>query len=167
MRWSLERGTRKFPFEGVESQRERHSMVAGCTLQRLFSTFPDGWPGFGLLLLRLSVGIAVICFGTAGLSGNTSEPITVAQHWMAVGGGVFLLAGLWTPLMGVLVSVFQVWGAVSHYSPPQEYTWIHVFLGILSVCVAMLGPGAWSIDARLFGRKRFDIDRMSGKKPSL
>jgi hypothetical protein len=31
----------------------------------------------------------------------------------------------------------------------------------------MLGPGAWSIDARLFGRKRFVLDGRSGKKASI
>ena len=44
--------------------------------------------------------------------------------------------------------------------------WIHVFLAVLATGVAMLGPGAWSIDARLFGRKRFDIDWTRDKKPS-
>jgi hypothetical protein len=43
---------------------------------------------------------------------------------------------------------------------------MHVFLAVLSVSVAMLGPGAWSVDARLFGRKRFDIDGRKGKHTS-
>ena len=30
-------------------------------------------------------------------------------------------------------------------------------LGALGAALAMLGPGAWSVDARLFGRKRIQI----------
>jgi putative oxidoreductase len=136
----------------------------GFTLQRLFSTFPDGRPGFGLLLLRLCLCIALVYFGIAGLSGKSSEPITLAQDLIAGAGGIFLLAGLWTPVMGGLVALDEVWIALSLYSPPREDTWIHVFLAVLAVSVAMLGPGAWSIDARLFGRKRFDIDRTRGRR---
>jgi hypothetical protein len=35
--------------------------------------------------------------------------------------------------------------------------WIYILLGTLGAALAMLGPGAWSIDARLFGRKYIDI----------
>jgi hypothetical protein len=41
--------------------------------------------------------------------------------------------------------------------------WIHILLAVLTAAVAMLGPGAWSIDARRFGRQRFDIDRNRGR----
>jgi len=82
-------------------------------------------------------------------------------------GGIFLLAGLWTPVMGALVALDEVWIALSLYSRQREDAWMHIFLAVLAVSVAMLGPGAWSIDARLFGRKRFDIDRTRGKRPSL
>jgi putative oxidoreductase len=139
----------------------------GCTLQRLFSTFPDGWPGFGLLQLRLCLGIALVYFGIAGLSGKSSQPITLAQDLIAGAGGIFLLAGLWTPVMGGVVALDEVWIALSLYSPPRQDMWIHVFLAVLAVSVAMLGPGAWSIDARLYGRKRFDIDRTRGRRLSL
>ena len=138
----------------------------GCILQRLFSTFPNSWPGVGLLLLRVCLGVALIYFGIAGLSGTPSGPITLAQNSIAAVGAIFLLAGLWTPVMGALAALDEVWIALSRYSGRQD-TWIHIFLAILAVSMAMLGPGAWSIDARLFGRKRFDIDRTRGRKSSL
>jgi uncharacterized membrane protein YphA (DoxX/SURF4 family) len=56
--------------------------------------------------------------------------------------------------------------ALSFSSAQPEATWIHVFLAVIAASVAMLGPGAWSIDARLYGRKRFDIDHTRGKRPS-
>jgi putative oxidoreductase len=135
----------------------------GCTLQRLFSTFPNGWPGFGLLLLRLCLGFTLNYFWIAGISG--SEGIAFAQNLIAAVAGIFLLAGLWTPAMGALIALDEVWMALALYSPQREDTWTHLFLAILAASVAMLGPGAWSIDARLFGRRRFDIDRTAGRKP--
>jgi putative oxidoreductase len=114
-------------------------------------------------LLRISLGVALLCFGITGLS-NPSDTIAFAQCLIAAGGGAFLLVGLWTPLMGTLVALNEFWSALSRYSLPRQETWTHVFLAALSVCVALLGPGAWSIDAHLFGRKRFDIDgKRSGR----
>ena len=69
--------------------------------------------------------------------------------------------------MGALAALDEVWIALSLYSPRQQDTWTHIFLSILAVSVAMLGPGAWSIDARLFGRKRFDSDRTRARRLSL
>ena len=82
-------------------------------------------------------------------------------------GGIFLLAGLWTPVMGTAIALDEIWIVLSLYAPRREDTWIHIFLGVLSVSLALLGPGAWSIDARLFGRKRFDIDRTRGRRTSF
>ena len=141
-------------------------MVLGCTLQRLFSTFPSGQPGLGLLLLRLGVSFRLISFAIAGLIGQPAEAGTLVQSLIAGAGSLFLIAGLWTPVVGTLIALDEAWIALAHDSPRQEHTWIHVFLAILAVSIAMLGPGAWSIDARLFGRKRFDIDRNRGRRPS-
>jgi putative oxidoreductase len=118
-------------------------------------------------LLRICLGIALIYFGIAGLSGKPSESVTVAQNLIASVGAIFLLAGLWTPVIGTAIALDEVWIALSLYASRREDAWNHIFLGVLSVSLAMLGPGAWSIDSLLFGRKRFDIDRTRGRKPSL
>jgi uncharacterized membrane protein YphA (DoxX/SURF4 family) len=76
-------------------------------------------------------------------------------HLASIAGGIFLLAGFWTPLIGALLALEQLYIAFSLYSPPSDFTWIHIFLAVLSISLSTLGPGAWSIDARLFGRKRF------------
>jgi uncharacterized membrane protein YphA (DoxX/SURF4 family) len=67
---------------------------------------------------------------------------------------VLLLAGLWTPIAGTLVAIAEVWITVSRQSGDP---WYPVILAALGVAMAMLGPGAWSIDARLFGRKHIDL----------
>ena len=145
-----------------------HTIGLGCVLQRLFSTFPNSWPGFGLLLLRLGVGIALIYLGTSRFFGALGAPITVALDFVEATGGMFLLVGLWTPVMGALIGFDELWIAFSANSSQSDSRLIHIFLAVVMAGVAMLGPGAWSIDARLFGRKRFEMgDRTRGRKPSL
>ena len=81
---------------------------------------------------------------------------------------MFLLAGLWTPVMGALIGLDELWIAFSLNSSQPDSRLVHIFLAVVIAGVAMLGPGAWSIDARLFGRKRFRMaDRNRGRKPSL
>jgi uncharacterized membrane protein YphA (DoxX/SURF4 family) len=126
-------------------------------LQRLFSTFPDGWPGFGLLLLRLGAGIALVSFGIMDLLGPPGDFIAFSRDLFAAAGAILLVAGLWTPVVAALIAVDELWTALSVYASPRDGQWIHILLAVLSAAVAMLGPGAWSIDARLFGRKRFDL----------
>jgi uncharacterized membrane protein YphA (DoxX/SURF4 family) len=135
----------------------------GYPLQRLFSTFPDGWPGFGLSLLRLGAGVALMSFGIMDLSGPPGESIAMARDLFASAGGIFLLAGLWTPVVGALIAIDQLWIAFSVHALPRDGQWIHVLLAVLTAAMAMLGPGAWSVDARRFGRRRFDLDRNSGR----
>ena len=88
-------------------------MGRGCTLQRLFSTFPNSWPGFGILLLRLGVGIALIYLGISCLLGTLGAPLMVARGFIEAAGGIFLLAGLWTPVMGALIAIDELWIAFS------------------------------------------------------
>ena len=106
-------------------------------------------------------------FGIAGFAAEPSEPVTFAQNLLAAAGGIFLLTGLWTPVMGGLVALVEAWKVLSLHRPLGQSALIHIFLAVLAVSVAMLGPGAWSIDARLFGRKRFDIDRTRGRRTPL
>jgi putative oxidoreductase len=128
-------------------------------LQRLFSTFAGGWPGVGLLLLRLLTGAALIHFGIANLF--QAPPMTMFVLEIAGAGvGVFLLIGFWTPATGTLGAVVKVWIAFSRYFSHSGDPWNPVVQAVLCAVLAMVGPGAWSIDARLFGRKRIDIPEL-------
>jgi putative oxidoreductase len=120
------------------------------------------------LLLRLGVGIALIYLAISRLFGALGAPITVARACIEAAGGIFLLAGFWTPVMGALIALDELWIAFSINSSEPDRRLIHIFLAVLAAGVAMLGPGAWSIDARLFGRKRFKMGQLNrGMKPPL
>jgi len=100
----------------VSNTSARPYLKLGCILQRPILTFPNSWPGVGLLLLRVCLGVALICPAIAGLSGTLSEPIAFAQNSIAIVGAIFLIAGLWTPLMGTLAALDEVWIALSLYA---------------------------------------------------
>jgi putative oxidoreductase len=120
------------------------------------------------LLLRVGAGIPLIYFASTSLSGTLGEPLTVVRDLVGASGGILLLAGLWTPLVGAVIATDELWiASAEHLSGAfsrQGDVWIPLFLAVISAGVAMLGPGAWSADAYLFGRKRFEIkDRPRGR----
>jgi putative oxidoreductase len=119
-------------------------------MQRLYTTFPNEWPGAGLLLLRLAEGIPSIAEGTlhALSSGATIAALPYAADILS---GLLLIAGFWTPIGALLQSLVEF----SDVLTGAGYE--HIVRGMIGLSLAMLGPGAWSVDARLFGRKRIDI----------
>jgi putative oxidoreductase len=75
---------------------------SGFFLQRLFSTFPNGWPGIGILLQRVLTATTLFCYGIAHLR-DTSQFASIVPHMFAAAAGILLLLGLWTPIVGALV----------------------------------------------------------------
>ena len=118
-------------------------------MQRLFSTFPGGLPGAGLVLLRAAAAIPLTYAGL--LTVVSSSPVLFEM--VAAGAAILLLIGLWTPLAGALIAVAELGMAVLHPAEP----WMYVHFAAMGAALAMLGPGGWSLDARLFGRKRIQI----------
>jgi len=117
-----------------------------------FSTFPGAWPGLGLLLLRLAQAVSSsldIGFYPWGLANGAALAIVCAQLLTSA----LLAFGLWTPTAGVSLAVMESCRAVFDRSIDGR----HAALAVLGASLAMLGPGRWSIDARLFGRRRIDL----------
>jgi uncharacterized membrane protein YphA (DoxX/SURF4 family) len=114
--------------------------------------FPAGWPGAGLLLLRVAAAFPLMSTGILELRGG-QHPLHYVMEIVAIGVGVLLLAGLWTPVAGALQAAIEIWILFSS----GDAAVAHLLRVALGISLVMLGPGAWSVDARLFGRKRIDI----------
>jgi len=116
-------------------------------VQRLFSMFPPGAPGLGLLILRISVPTTFVLIA----ANRTDMPYI---HPLFVGALVIaacLAIGFLTPYLSFLVCVYAVvnlFGASARFD-----VLLLASLLLSSVALALLGPGAYSIDARLFGRR--------------
>ncbi len=124
----------------------------GNILQRLYSTFADRWPGVGVLLQRVLVAIMLVRFCVIRLT-DSPFSISMIPHIIGACAAMLFLVGLWTPFVGTLIAVIELWIAVTHVSDP----WISIMLATISATSAMLGPGAFSIDAVLFGRRHLDV----------
>ena len=121
-------------------------------MRRLFWTFVPGVPGAGLLVMRV-VAAAALASGAISDLSTQVQIGSVAVFVLQTGAGLLLLVGLWTPLAGLLVVVLEGWQLLSR---PQDL-WTHILIATLGGALALLGPGAWSVDARLFGWKRINI----------
>lgn len=117
--------------------------------------FPNGWPGRGLLLLRITNGVFVIHFGVAQLLGSQPNPATLPLVAAATIAGVLLLVGIWTPIVGGLLAAFEIGILWLGTSRPEDA----ILCGAIALSIAMLGPGVWSVDAALFGRQRLEFPK--------
>jgi uncharacterized membrane protein YphA (DoxX/SURF4 family) len=121
-------------------------------VQRLFSMFPNGWPGAGLMVLRLVAGGFLLTQGDARFSPGAGW-VAITPAIIGIAAALLMLIGLWTPVGCLFAVVEESWLLLLGRVAPQSA----ILLLSISVAVAMLGPGSWSIDAVLFGRRRLDI----------
>jgi uncharacterized membrane protein YphA (DoxX/SURF4 family) len=131
-------------------------------LLRLCSTFPDSWPGAALLLLRAIVGLAAIVQGFLYLSrgGKPSVGGLLLGVLLAI-SGVCLVIGFLTPVASILAGVGCVASNTSWLPAPLTTLFdgplVSLEMIVMAVSIAMLGPGAFALDARLFGRREIVI----------
>jgi putative oxidoreductase len=127
-------------------------------MQRLFSTFPGAWPGVALLLLRCVAATALIACAAGGVW-LSPKPAPLLMHGLTIVDAVLLIGGLWTPIAGIAQALLELY---SNFSGPATADLTQLLWAAVGLCVAMLGPGACSIDSRLFGRRRVDVRRRPG-----
>jgi putative oxidoreductase len=125
-------------------------------MQRLFSTFPGAWPGLALLLLRCVAATALIAYANGG-AWLSLTPAPLLMHGLTIIVAMSLIGGLWTPAAGIAQALLQLY---SNFSSTAAADLNHMLWAAVGFCVAMLGPGACSIDSRLFGRRRIEVRRL-------
>jgi uncharacterized membrane protein YphA (DoxX/SURF4 family) len=79
--------------------------------------------------------------------GNTAN---LAERGLIDGVILLVSIGLWTPIVAFAQSAIQINRFMLAY-PAEPSLLVTAAMGF---SLALLGPGAWSLDARLFGRKR-------------
>jgi putative oxidoreductase len=147
-------------------------------LRTLFPPFVGGRLGLGLLVLRLFVGVGMMYhgwnkiqkpFGWMDRPGKPPSPIPDALQALAAAGeffgGLGLVLGALTPLaaLGVLCTMVGAW-RIAHASDPlfsvdsSAKTWESAgFFLFSSLALLLAGPGRFSVDALLFGRRETEV----------
>jgi uncharacterized membrane protein YphA (DoxX/SURF4 family) len=119
-------------------------------MQRLFSMFPAGVAGFALLLLRGLVMATFLVDGTTGWTSAGFPWVFIALVAVAVS----LALGFLTPYCAALCCLAEIRALVISSGGNQ----FHLLTAILtSVILGILGPGAYSLDSRLFGRRLLSL----------
>lgn len=121
-------------------------------MQRLFSIFPQGTPGLGLALLRLAVTAGLVLHDPASLWPEHGDALRLAMGIVAGG----LLLGALTPWFGSLCGLLAAQVAWRTGVAPAAILPSLLF-GLSALALVLLGPGAYSLDARLFGRRRLKL----------
>jgi uncharacterized membrane protein YphA (DoxX/SURF4 family) len=137
-------------------------------MQRLFSAFPDSLPGVGLLLLRIAVGVTAAVQGGTHLTtvaALTLGPCVIAG--LAIASGAAVLVGFLTPFTGVALSLSI---PLFWFPSPARGLFLDKITALLimadAIAIALLGPGAFSVDARIFGRREVLIPHESSLSES-
>jgi hypothetical protein len=108
--------------------------------------FPEGGPGVALLLLRVSVAVT---FFLGAADGRIASDARWVMPCAAV-AAILLAFGFLTPVLGVVIVFFQV----ADFFVTGTLNLLPAILTIVNVlALALLGPGAYSLDARIFGRR--------------
>lgn len=142
-------------------------------MQRILGDFLGGRAAVGLLVLRVVVGLGLMMhgwnkiqnpFGWMNKPGAPSDIPGFMQALAALGefgGGLGLIVGLLTPLAALGV-IFTMLGAyfISHQGDPwikpgAKGTWeLASLYFIMALTILLTGPGRYSLDAIIFGKKR-------------
>jgi hypothetical protein len=127
-------------------------------MQRLLGTFPNRSAGVALLILRLAVAAALI--SSARLCPGPEAEVLLALSRIAA---VLIIVGWYTPMAAVsaiLVSLCTFWVC---REPRVDSFGINALTIAILAAIGLLGAGAYSVDARLYGRRRLVVGPPRGK----
>jgi uncharacterized membrane protein YphA (DoxX/SURF4 family) len=109
--------------------------------------------------LRVAAGSSLIARSILVLGYAPTFGTGFFQLFIAT-AGLLLITGLWTPVVATVMVLLELRRIISRHGDPAS----DILLCTLALAIALLGPGGWSIDARLFGWKRIQIDTQKNKR---
>lgn len=132
-------------------------------MRRLYSSFPGSLPGAGLLLLRITIGVGLLIQASAWLiEPQTSDNGMWAPGLLALVIGISFILGFLTPLAGAISALAGMAIRLLH---PEWSSSMTRLLGVtplaMVIAITLLGPGAFSLDAHFFGRRRIIVPRVT------
>jgi len=101
--------------------------------------------------MRLVVGFALVYSAGYALPSSPTIAMTILFVLLAA-AAILLVVGLFIPIVGTLVALVE--GCRFVILPADRL--VYLLVATLGAALAMLGPGQWSFDARLFGWKRIE-----------
>ena len=102
--------------------------------------------------MRVVVGSELIVRASLRLWSDLPPMNVTIPAVLLMGAGILLIVGLWTPIVGTSVALIEIWKIFTLAG--DKSVWL--LLGTACAALAMLGPGLWSVDARLFGWRRIE-----------
>jgi uncharacterized membrane protein YphA (DoxX/SURF4 family) len=134
---------------------------------RFFVGFPDGMPGIALLILRVVFGLATVLEGYFYLTQPNPTLACSLAGLIALAIGGLLALGFLTPIVAMLLLLGRVAIAASLMPASMPNLFDSKTALIFSIAILLsllgLGPGAFSVDARLYGRREIIIRRPADK----
>jgi len=134
-------------------------------LRNAIKSYPTGIPGLGLLLLRLAIGFDLLTRSTLfnPFANNVVSRWGELPRLLEITGGIFLIAGFATPIVGAVLTSVVVLEMVQLAAADPAYAairgpWENALLYLIVLgSLTLLGPGAFSMDAKLFGRRHVSV----------